>query len=102
MPKILVKILRVKHSQKLLDHTKRSATDALKTTSKYIIHKSVEGTGDLISKKFPDKIIKISRTPSQNALEKVTNEMVKVRLDTEMPKEISIDSVRRRFVRIEI
>ena len=33
-------------SQKLLDHAKQSATDALKTTPKKAIHKIVEATGD--------------------------------------------------------
>ena len=32
--------------QKLLDHAKQSATDAFKTTSKRVIQKTVEATGD--------------------------------------------------------
>ena len=35
-----------KNSQKLLDHTKRSATDAFKTHSKKAILKTAEATGD--------------------------------------------------------
>ena len=34
------KILSGKHSQKFLDHTTQSATDALKTTSKRVIQKT--------------------------------------------------------------
>ena len=34
--------------QKLLDHVKQSATDALKTSSKRVIQKTAEATGDLI------------------------------------------------------
>ena len=42
------KNLSGKYSQKLLDHTKTSATDALKTVSKSAVDKTAEGTGDLI------------------------------------------------------
>ena len=35
--KNISKILRGKYSQKLFDHAKQSATDALKTTSKRVI-----------------------------------------------------------------
>ena len=37
-----------KHNQKLLDHTKKSATDALKTVSKRVIQKTAEAIGHLI------------------------------------------------------
>ena len=37
--------------QKRLDHTKKSATDALKTSSERAIQKVAEETGDLIGKK---------------------------------------------------
>ena len=36
------------YSQELVDHAKQSVTDALKTTSKSVIKKKVEATGDLI------------------------------------------------------
>ena len=38
--KIISKNLSGKYSQKLLDHAKRSAADALKTTSKRVIQKA--------------------------------------------------------------
>ena len=41
-----------KCGQKLLDHAKQSATDALKITSKRVIQKTVEANDDLIGKKF--------------------------------------------------
>ena len=37
-----------KNNQKLLDHTKKSATDALKTVSKGVIQKTAKETGPLI------------------------------------------------------
>ena len=45
-----------KYSQKLLDSAKKSATDAIKTTSKRAIQKTAEATGDLIYNKIADKI----------------------------------------------
>ena len=44
-----------KYSQKLLDSAKKSATDAIKTTSKRAIQKPAEATGDLIYNKIADK-----------------------------------------------
>ena len=46
------KNLSGKYSQKLLDHAKKFATDALKTSSKRAIQKTAEATGDLIGKKL--------------------------------------------------
>ena len=51
-----------KYSQKLLDHTKQSAIDVLKTSLKRVIQKTAEATADLIGNKISDKITKISKT----------------------------------------
>ena len=64
----------MKYSQKLLDHPKQSATDALKTTSKRVIQKTAEATGDLISSEIADRITKVSKTLPQNNSETITNE----------------------------
>ena len=53
------KDLSSKYNQKLLDHAKKSATDAIKTSSKRVIQKAAEVTSDLIGIKIADKIIKI-------------------------------------------
>ena len=45
--------------QKPLDRTKQSETDTLKTTSKQIIQKTAETTGNLIENKTANKITKI-------------------------------------------
>ena len=57
--KIISKSLRGKYSpgmlvmcQKLLDHAKKSATDAFKTASERAIQKTTEATGDLIGNKI--------------------------------------------------
>ena len=71
-----------KYSQKLLGHAKKFVTDALKTSSKQIIQKTAEGTGDLIGNKTANKITKLSKNSPQNNSETVTNEH-----DKEIPKE---------------
>ena len=45
--------------RKLLDHAKKSATDALKTSSKRAIQKTAEATGDLIGNKISIEIAKV-------------------------------------------
>ena len=50
--KNLSKNLSGKYSQKLLDHAKKLATDAIKTTSKRVIQEIAEATGDLIESKL--------------------------------------------------
>ena len=44
--------------QKLLDHAKKSATNALKTSSKREIQKTKEATADLIGNKIANRITK--------------------------------------------
>ena len=80
--KTISKILINKYSQKILDHTKQSATDALKTASKRAIQTTAEATCDLIGNKIADSISKVSKTSSQISLEKITNKH-----DKEIPKE---------------
>ena len=63
------KNLNNKYSQKLLGHAKQSAADALKTSSKRVIRKRAEATGDLIGNKIADKITRVSKTSPQNNLE---------------------------------
>ena len=53
------KIVSRKPSQKLLDHAKQSATDAVKTTSNKVIQKTADDTGHLIGNKISDRITKI-------------------------------------------
>ena len=58
--KNISKNLSGKYSQTLLDHGKKSATDALKTSSKRVIQKTAEATGDLIGNK------RVSKNSQQN------------------------------------
>ena len=63
-----------KYRQKLLDNAKQYATDALKTTSKRVIQKIAEETGDFIGNKIVNTIMKVSKNSQQNNSETVTNE----------------------------
>ena len=56
--KNISKNLSGKYSQKRLDHAKQSAADILKTSSKRVIQKKAEATGDLIDNKIADNITK--------------------------------------------
>ena len=58
-----------KYSQKILDTAKKSTTDAIKTTSKRAIQKTVEATGNLIGNKIADKITSVSKKTKNNKSE---------------------------------
>ena len=58
------KSLSNKYSQKRLDNSKKSTTDAIKTDSKRVIQITSEATGDLIGNKIADKITNFSRKKS--------------------------------------
>ena len=62
---------------KLLDHAKKSATDALKTSSKRVIQKIAEATGDLIGNKIANQIM---------GLQKIYNKIIQVQLQMSMIK----------------
>ena len=53
------KNLSNKYGQKLIDTAKRSTSDAIKITSKRVVQKSVEATGNLTGNKIADKITSI-------------------------------------------
>ena len=62
------KSLSNKYGQKLLDSTKKSTTDAIKTASKRSIQKTAEATGYLIGNKIADKIASVSKKKSTKEL----------------------------------
>ena len=62
------------YSQKLLDSTKKYATDALKTASKRAIQKTAEAASDLIGNKIADKITKyFKKTLQINCIQRKRN-----------------------------
>ena len=84
-----------RYNQKILDSTKNSTTDAVKTTSKRAIQKTAEATGGLIGNAIVDKITSISKSP-QNAsrdLHPKTDED-----EIEIPKERHISLEKRQKI----
>ena len=85
--------------QKLVDHAEKSSTDDLKHSSKRVIQKTAEATGDLIGNKIADvvdkscdgRITKVKKNSQQNNSETVTNEH-----DKEIPKERFISPEERQ------
>ena len=55
-----------KYSQKLIDHAKQFAADALKTASKSAIQKISVASGNLTVNKIANRIIKVSKTSQHN------------------------------------
>ena len=72
MDKNIGKSLKGKYCQKL--HAKQTATDTFKTSSKRVIYKAAEPTGDLISNKTANRITKVSKNLQQNISKTVTKE----------------------------
>ena len=50
-----------KYGKKLVDTAKKSATNAIKTTSKRAIQKTAEATGDFVGNTIADKITSVSK-----------------------------------------
>ena len=57
-----------KYSQKRLGHAKQFATHTLKTTSKLVIQKTADETGDLSFNTIADRITRVSKNLQQNNL----------------------------------
>ena len=58
---------------------KKSATDAIKTTSKKGIQKTAEATVDFIENKISDKITRVSKNSPQNNREKNEEKILRER-----------------------
>ena len=57
-----------KYGKKLMDTTTKTGIDAARTTSKRIVQKTAEATGDLIGNKIADKITSIGKPKKQKKL----------------------------------
>ena len=79
--KKISKNLSGKYIQKRLDYAKQSAANALETSPKIAIQKTVEKTRDLTGNIFAVEITKVSRTLPRSNADTVTNEKVISRLD---------------------
>ena len=63
-----------KYNQKILDHAKQSAADAVKTSLKRVIHEKAKATGNWIGNKVANNITRVSKSLQQNHLDTVINE----------------------------
>ena len=54
-----------KYGKKLMDTATKTGIDARKTTSKIVVQKTAEATGDLIGNKIADKITSVGKTKSK-------------------------------------
>ena len=84
------KCLSGKYSQRLIHNAKKSATDALKTTSKRVIQKTKEATGGFRGNKITNRTTKVSKNSQQNNSETVRKENNK-----ERPKETYLSPKKR-------
>ena len=82
-----------KYGQKLLDHAKKSVTEAIESSSKRVIQKTAAATGDLISNKMANKITKVSKNSQQINFQTVANENGK-----EIPKERYMSPKKRQEI----
>ena len=82
LAKNMGKRLSNKYGRKLLDSTKKSLTDAIKTASKIAIQKTAEATGDLIRNKIADKITSVSKKSAKE----LPNDETEVGVERATPK----------------
>ena len=83
-----------KYSQELADTAKKSATDAIKTTSKRAIQKTAKATGYLIGNEIADKI-----TAKPSASKKSHNEKLQSNeVNNEIPKEGYVSPKERQHI----
>ena len=92
-----------KYSQKLLDSTKKSTTDAVKTTSKRAIQKTAEATGYLIGNKIADKVTSVStELHSKKSSKKLSNDNTDVEKATTKKRCISPEERQQIIDKIRI
>ena len=63
-----------KYSKKLMDAATKTGIDVAKTSSKRVVQKTAEATGDFIGNKIADKIASISK-PKEKEKRKETEEI---------------------------
>ena len=85
-----------KYGKKLVETAKKSATDAIKTTSKKAIQKTAETTGDLVVNKIADKIASASKKSRNEEMQpsEVNNEIPKERYISPNERQQIIDELR--------
>ena len=68
-----------KYGRLLIDTATKTRTDAAKTVSKIVVHKTAEETGDLIEHKIAEKITSVGKSNSKEKGKKdETNEIEEI------------------------
>ena len=85
-----------RYSQKLVDRTKKSATDAIKTASKQAIQKTDQATRDLVGNKIADKITRASKKSHNEEIQsnEFNNEIRKERYISPKERQQIIEELR--------
>ena len=94
------KSLSNRYGQKLLDSTKKSTTNAIKTASKRAIQKTAEATGDLSGNKIADKISVSMKTSTTKLHSKELHNNDETEEDVEIatPKKRNISPEERKQI----
>ena len=92
------KSLNNKYGQKLLDSTKKSTTDAIKTASKRAIQKTAEATGDLFGNKIADKITSLSKKPVMELHSKELPNNNNNKNNNNNNKDVEITAHKKRYI----
>ena len=92
----VAKNISKKYGQKLADTAKKSATNAIKTTSKREIKKTAEATRHLVGNKIADKITSSSKKSRNEEIQsnEVHNEIPKERYSSLKERQQIIDELR--------
>ena len=69
-----------KYSQELVDHAKKCAADALKTSSKRVIQKKAKTISDLIGNKIADAVAKLYNRKFQKIHSKIIQGQLQIRI----------------------
>ena len=77
--KSISKNVSSKFSQKRIDHAKHFSINWIKATSKRVIQKTAQETGDLIGNKIVDKITRVPKTLKKNNPETNKEEILRER-----------------------
>ena len=90
------KNVSTKFSQKRIDHAKHFTINWIKATSKRVIQKTAQETGDLIGNKIVDKITRVPKTLKKNNPETNKEEILRERNTSPEQRQKIIDDLRLR------
>ena len=92
--KSISKNVSSKFSQKRIDHAKHFTINWIKATSKRVIQKTAQETGDLIGNKIVDKITRVPKTLKKNNPETNKEEILRERNTSPEQRQKILDDLR--------